>query len=140
MVGSYLPNADFTKHNGEATAEDSFLMSTDDRIGFYSASSRVFVELDYSGTVMGRWDGLASDRNFEVTGAGMPRGGSIYLSGRRKTPSTAGSTPEYYVLDKQKRMWTRLDAAGLFGYISGTQDDQLVFANGGSRFTWIAAK
>jgi hypothetical protein len=140
MIGSFLPSTDFTQYNQEPPAEDSFLMATTDRIGLYSASSRVFVELDYSGRVMGRWNGLVSDRNFEVTGVGMLRGGSTYLSGRRKIPGPPGSAPEYFVLDKQKSTWTRLDAAGLFGSISGAQDDQLIFANGGSRFVWIAAK
>ena len=139
-IGSFLPSTDFTQYNQEPPAEDSFLMATADKIGLYSASSRVFVELDYTGKVLGRWDGLVSGRSFEVTGVGMLRGGSTYLSGRRKIQGPPGSAPEYFVLSKQQGTWTRLDAAGLFGSISGAEDDQLIIANGGSRFVWIAAK
>src|SRR5260370_7319763 len=109
-------------------------------VGLYSGVSRVFVELDYSGNIVGRWDGLVSDRNFDVTGAGMLRGGSIYVSGHRKIWGRPGSVPEYYTLDKQKGSWKRVDGAGLFGYITGAQDDQLIVATGGARFVWIAAK
>ena len=139
VIGSYLPNTDFTKYSHEATAEDSFLMSTNDTIGLYSASSRVFVELDYSGNAVGRWAGLVSDRTFDVTGAGMLRGGSIYVSGQRRISGSPRWGIEYYTLDKQKGSWIRVDGAGLVGYITGAQDDQLIVATGGTRFVWIAA-
>ena len=48
--------------------------------------------------------------------------------------------PEYYTLDKQEGSWTRVDGAGLCANISGAQDDQLIVANSGARFVWIAAK
>jgi hypothetical protein len=141
LMGSFLRSTEFTRYSQEEPAEDSFLTASEDKVGFYSASARAYVELDVSGAVLGRWSGLPSDRSLVVTGAGMVRGGITYLSARRAIPGKPGYTAaEYFVLNREPGTWTRVDVSGLVGAIDGTENEHLIIGAGNSRYLWVSAR
>jgi hypothetical protein len=118
LVGSALPNVEFTRYDRLHPAEGAFLVGSKDPVGFYSVRSDEWVEVDLSGAVLGRWKGIGVETDFIITGVGIIARGSVYLSSRRRIPNRPGyTTPEYYVLDRASGNWSRMAASGWEGGI-----------------------
>jgi hypothetical protein len=134
LIDSYFPKENFGKSGSVATTL-SHLVCSADRLGFYGQIPNEWIELSYTGQVIGRWAGIGTYPNVEVASLGITSAG-VHITTQEKT--AGGKTRSaLYRLDKTTGSWIEAQTtSGKFeGHILGIDRDGFVMRNGG-RVVW----
>jgi len=111
----------------------SFLVGSKDRMGYYSPGASLYLELNASGEITGKWSVTPPPANADLVGCAMTAGGDVYLSGqKRRDPS---DTSEWrillYKLDKAAGVLRPIEfretGASRSMLLIGSDGDELVF-------------
>lgn len=133
LLASFLQNETFGKAPG-SPALLSHLQCSADRLGFYSQTANQWVELLYTGQLLGRWPGIGSYPDLSVQAAGITSKGVLISSQQR---IANGTRLAYYGLDKTSGAWHEVQTSSgtFYGHILGTDRDGFVM-HGGGRLVW----
>lgn len=139
LLQSLLPRASFQSYDSYHPAVRAYLVASEDRVGFYSASAREWIEISLSGTVLGRWKGIDSVPSLNVSGVGLTSEGAVYLSGVAHEAGEGSDKAAFYRLDKTQGVWQPVGGLPQWqsGAIAGADHGRLVLRSGSNLF-WIA--
>lgn len=154
LVRTALPRATFpagvgTRATipGAGPAASPFLVTSKERIGFYSGNANRYVELSLSGEVLGSWDVAPPPQGTDVVGAALTSSGRMFLTGSH--PRSSREPPAewellLYELDKSSGALRRVDfpqtgphrATAL---LSAEGDDLVFYSKPPASISWFAA-
>lgn len=142
LLASTLPRSSFQTDprygDYRHPAIDGLLTVSGGVIGIYSRVAREWVEVSSTGAVLGRWPGLDTSNQREITGVARLANGRVCISSKRRP-----SASELYELDRTTRTWTLLDSSPVTGgtqrlaRIYGGEDDTLLISAHFPNFQWF---
>ena len=128
----------------QAPDELALLATSTDRVGVYSRTANEWVEVSFSGDVLGRWKGLELPGHFDVIGVGLLSDQSLYVSAQFASDPTKGNidTVRIFSLDKQTGIWRPFASTNELeskraAVIYGADGGKFLVRSGRSSFTWI---
>ncbi len=104
QLGAYLPLSGLKTYRCCHPGDDSFLMSSRDRIAWYSNVAREYVELSPEGKVLARVPGLALEQSSRVDGLGICDDGSVFISAFLNI-APGDRSSEILSLDRSSSSW-----------------------------------
>lgn len=113
LLGSWIPKSSLAvdpKVGLRHPAVRSLLVSSRDRIGWYSVGAREYFEFSLDGAIVGRFRTLDLQDGMRVTGAGLCDDGGLYVGAfSRKNGELGGGV---FTLDRQDGTWKRVAIKG----------------------------
>jgi hypothetical protein len=143
-LGGYLPRSTLTVHGCCHPADDSFLVSSHDRIGWYSNTAREYIEFSPDGRQLTRVAGLPSDEYGRVSGLGVCDDGGVFVSFTHL--SHQDPRPEIFTLDRASGDWKVVPRSGeatvaSVSHVYGCDGNEVVararLSNGQLRLMWL---
>ena len=137
LLGAYIPRSSLPSNDLESPVEDSFLVSSRDRIGWYSNLARIYIEFSLDGRVLTRVAGVPVEEPDRVTGFGLCDDGGVFASAVVFAPGAKRPDRlEVYALNRGHGSWElvlRDNSLGPGGYGSllGCDSSDLVMLRGG---------
>jgi len=134
LLKSLLSRQSFPRYDRRHPMVGSFLVSSPDRLGLYSTAAKEWVEVSFSGDVLGRWKGAEVPL---VVGVALTPSGLVYLAGQQ--PVGRGKQQVVlYRLDKATGLWQALDSPGMT--ILGTDENYIIAAYKLPQVGWVRAE
>jgi len=104
LLGAFVPKSSLTKYIKPGdTIERSHLVSSRDRIGWYSINNREYIEFSLNGSQISRYP-AADLKDFTFTGVGLCDDGGLFVSASRER-----GPKEYpwqvFALNRESRTW-----------------------------------
>jgi hypothetical protein len=114
----------------------SYIVTSRDRVGWYSAGARQYVEFDLKGKIVLRLTTDAPGLNVRLSGAGLSMNGDLYVASRRISNSGAAGW-EISLLNKSTGAWQKMSRTESWGYLYGCDGDSLVVSTSAGVLTWL---
>jgi hypothetical protein len=102
-------STDVFKTNGVHPAVRALLVVGTDRVGLYSEPANLWVEISFSGEILGQWTGLQSHVDGRSTGVGLMPDGRVFVTTQARNLATAKEPIGLYQLDKTANTWAPVD-------------------------------
>jgi hypothetical protein len=114
----------------------SYIVTSPDRIGWYSAGARQYIEFDVSGTVLYRFTTEALGSDQRLSGVGLSTVGDLFVATRR-VGNTGAVGWEISVLDKSNGVWRKISRPEAWGYLYGCDGNALVVTTHSGVLAWL---
>ena len=144
LLHSVLPRSSFGGPTWQSPDELALLAISTDRVGVYIRTTNEWVEVSFSGDILGCWKGVEFPGHFDVIGVGLLSDQSLYVSAQFESDPAKRTidTVRIFSLDKQTGMWkplrsTRELESKMADTIYGADGNKLLVRSGRSSFTWI---
>jgi len=136
MLSSMIPKSSLKIYDATHPAQKSYLVSSRDRIGWYSQSSREYIEFALDGTVLDRVKTAVIGENKLVGGVALCDNGGLFVSAILPSNSGAGGW-EILALDRQRGEWLSIPRSEKWGVVYGCDGTNLVSTTNWSAMTWL---
>jgi hypothetical protein len=110
LIGTALPRSDFASKHFPSTGV-SQMTASHDRIGIYFNVTRNWVEISYSGEVLGHWILPASD--YRIVRASLSDQNEVYLGYQKDNPPNGARELGVHHFDKTTKTLQPIDASTL---------------------------
>jgi hypothetical protein len=135
-LSALLPRSELKPGGDFHPAEDSALVTSDDRVGWYSRYAREYIEFALDGRVLLRAAGVPTGSGERVFGIGLCDDGTVYAGASFQEGGTGkGKRIEIFQFDRSNSVWTPItlkvdSAADLRILLVGCDANQLVTKRG----------
>ncbi len=138
MLGSWIPRSSLNVNPGFThPVVYSHLVSSKDRVGWYSEASQTYVEFALDGTVLGRFDTAKPGEGTTQPGVALCDDGGLFRSVAFHHDSTGAKRWGIFSLDRQRGVWTFLPGSGKWGMLYGCEGGSLASTTSGRTITWL---
>lgn len=149
LVGEYLQKSSLGCEFHPASGPFTKIVTSDDRVGIFLPSCGTWVELNFAGELLGRWQWVKNERKDDPAAAAIAGSEILTVGFSRKNVlyGAQSATPGHglFLFDRKSGKWNKVDDSELFAagngqivWIDGLDGDQLVYHASG-KLMWARA-
>ncbi|MGA3185711.1 MAG: hypothetical protein ABSF22_01250 [Bryobacteraceae bacterium] len=127
LIGTALPRSDFASKRFPSTGV-SRMAASHDRIGIYLPVTRNWIEISYSGDLLGHW--ILPTANNMILNVGLSDQNEVYLGYQKNNPPNGAPEIGVQHFDKTTKTLQPVDASALFAADPSASSFSLVGSDG----------